>query len=375
MSDSRRFRVLVVAPGSRPAVVHDALTAVATIDRACVDELHVLTSADATDPCRAALLKSGAAAALVERCRRLGLAGDLIFDRRMIHALGGSAQPPTPSSIADDTLNALQRICADAMNDVTIVVSSEAGALGILAHAALELVGKPRDRFFVLDTGSTLRVDQRHRRPRERARSQPLLSEVPTILAERPLSPGKSYEELATARRLARRRLSEPGMLVLDGTRRAIAADDVELSLPRLPFFWLFCIATFAPRVFPLRLLKGNFNIDVDRRVVLASAHPQRSHLEGVVAHLRRVFVRLFPEASDEFPLVLNRACGMTPGLPSVVAKLNARLKRTLGVGAEPYLIVGGRGSEGYRLTLPPTRIKIEPPIRLGQTTRQRADG
>src|SRR6185503_19252026 len=43
MSQSRTFRVLVVAPGANPAVVYDALTAVATIDRRCVDEVHVLT--------------------------------------------------------------------------------------------------------------------------------------------------------------------------------------------------------------------------------------------------------------------------------------------------------------------------------------------
>src|ERR1700680_559293 len=59
MSQSRAFRVLVVAPGATPAVVYDALTAVATIDRRCVDEVHVLTSAETVDRLSAALLKPG----------------------------------------------------------------------------------------------------------------------------------------------------------------------------------------------------------------------------------------------------------------------------------------------------------------------------
>jgi hypothetical protein len=50
-------------------------------------------------------------------------------------------------------------------------------------------------------------------------------------------------------------------------------------------------------------------------------------------------------------------------------------LKRALGGGAEPYLIAGGRGAGGYRLTLPPAQIKLVPHMRLLQTARQRAGG
>src|ERR1700682_3711776 len=40
-AESPIFRVLVVAPGADPAVVFDAVTAVAASDCRCVDELHV----------------------------------------------------------------------------------------------------------------------------------------------------------------------------------------------------------------------------------------------------------------------------------------------------------------------------------------------
>jgi hypothetical protein len=184
--------------------------------------------------------------------------------------------------------------------------------------------------------------------------------------------PIQSYTELAAARRLARRRLSQPGILTLDGRRRAIRIDDVELPVPRLQFFWMFCLAALAPQPLPLRLLCGNFEIEADGRMTIASEHPQRMHLEMLARHIKGVFVALFPEASDQFPLVFKRACGPTPGLPSVIAKLNAHLKRALGVGAEPYLIAGGRGTVGYRLTLPPAQIKLVPHIRVAQTARQR---
>jgi hypothetical protein len=352
--------------------VHDAVTAVAANDHSCVDELHVFTSSDAADRLRAILLKSGTAAALADRCRRLGIAkADIIFNRRAIHDLGGSQ---TPKSNADDVLNTLRKLCGDPMNDVTVVVSSDVGVLGILAHSALQLVGKPTDRFFVLDGRPTDRHESRRRNPREPRVSRPALLEVPTILAERTVPPGQSYNELATSRRLARRRQSEPGTLLLNGSRRAIRIDDVELILPRLRFFWMFCLATVAPDSLPLRALSGHFNVNPDGGIAIVSDHPQRAHVEALVRHMRRVFVTLFPKAAGEFPFMLQRACGANPGLPSVISKLNADLKRALGVGAEPYLIAGGRGTTGYRLALAPAQIDLTPAIRATQVRRQRAD-
>lgn len=150
MADSRTIRVLVVAPGETPLVVHDALTAVAANDRNCFDEVHVLTSADVSKRLCAVLLKPGTASELAERCRRLGIAkADVLFGRRTIHTLGSG----TPSSIADDALNTLGKLCGDPMNHVTVVASSDAGALGVLAHSAFQMVAGPADRFFSWRSG------------------------------------------------------------------------------------------------------------------------------------------------------------------------------------------------------------------------------
>jgi hypothetical protein len=156
---------------------------------------------------------------------------------------------------------------------------------------------------------------------------------------------------------------------MLDGRRRVIRIDDVELPWPRLPFFWMFCLATLAPTALPLRLLCGNFDVEANGQITIAATHPERAQLADCARHLKHVFMTLCPEAAEEFPLIFKRACGPTPGLPSVMAKLNARLKQALGAGAEPYLIAGGRGAGGYRLTLPPAQIELVPPIRIPHTS------
>lgn len=374
MVESRTFRILVVAPGETATVVHDALTAAAANDADCFDELHVLTSADAADRLSAILLKPGTASALADRCRRVGIAkADILFGRRMIHALGRSG---TPDSIADEALNLLRSLCGNSMNEVTVVASSDAGVLGILAHSALQLVGRPTDRFFVLDARPMAREGAVRRRRHEGHEFRRALMEVGTILAERPTPSSQSYSELATSRRLARRRVTHPGILVLNGRQRVIGIDDVEVALPRLQFFWLFCLATLAPQALPLRVLSANVAVDADGRIAIAPKHPQRANLEALVRHLKRVFVTLFPEAAEEFAFVFKRACGSAPGLPAAIAKLNGQLKRVLGAGAEPYLVAGGRGAGGYRLTLPPAQITLLPQIRMAaHAARLRAGG
>src|SRR5262249_32901952 len=154
--------------------------------------------------------------------------------------------------------------------------------------------------------------------------------------------------------------LSEPGKLVLDGKHRTVRVDETEFTMPRLQFFWFFALASLAPGAFPLRALTGNFQMDHGRLIITAS-QAERASLEAIVTVVKGVFNPLFPDSADEFPQKFKNACGPSPGLPATVAKINARLKRALGIGAAPYLIVGGRSTEGYRLVLPPAHIQSKP--------------
>jgi hypothetical protein len=193
---------------------------------------------------------------------------------------------------------------------------------------------------------------------------------MPTVLAPQPVESVHTFQQLADARRLARQRLASPGTVVFIGRRRVVHIDDVEVTFPRLQFFWLFVLATLAPDSFPLKALTGGFHVDTRGRVSIVGTPVDRATLETLTATLERIFVTLFPGADDDFPRVLKHACGPSPGLPSIIAKINARLKQALGIGATPYLVTGGRGVEGYRLTLPAASITIEPRIALAQHTR-----
>jgi|SRR5687768_12796362 len=363
MSESRVFRVLVAAPGSSPAAVIDALAALVTQDHQPVDELHVLASYAMVEQLSAKLLSPGFTSALTGHYQRLGMGrSDILFGRRTIHGLGGPERTHNAMSQANDILETIQALCRDDRNEVTIVAALDAGSAGVLAYSALQLVGRPSDRFFMLEYVSRRRAQR------------PLLVELPMVLAERALSTGQRYQDLAASRQLARRRLTEPGVFRLNARRRAVLIDDLEVSLPRLQFFWMFCLATFAPRHIPFRILSGHFDVDTHGRIVVSPHHPQREEIEGTIAHLRRIFVTLFPETPDEFAMVLRRACGTAPGLPSTIAKLNAHLKRSLGIGAGPYLIAGGRGVPGYRLVVPPQRIKLEPMVAGPEVTPSRTE-
>lgn len=362
--------ILVVVAGADPGLVGTALTTFLAQDRGDVDELHVFVSVLAGDYFRTALLRSAdGIEPLTALFHKLAInRGDILFGNRTIHALGLPAEPSLPGPAADDALQVLRRLCSG-NNRVSIVALPDAGALAVVAHAALQLVGHAHDRFFYLEmdaaragrspvAGRGRRSGSGRRPPASRAM---LLSEVPTVLADRPLQPNDSFQQLATSRRLARQRLSEPGTLILDSKRRTVHIDDTEVKLPRLQFFWLFTLASIAPSAFPLRALSGNFQIDAHGRVVVAASHHERSSLEAITATARKIFITLFPESAEDFPEVFKRACGPSPGLPSSVAKINAQFKEVLGLGAKPYLIAGGRSMDGYRLTLPVTSIKTEP--------------
>ncbi|MCC7415690.1 MAG: hypothetical protein IT176_01005 [Acidobacteria bacterium] len=352
MAESRGPLILVVAPGSNPRTVTDALTAIVAREGRGVDEVHVLAAAGSGDRLRVRLLHPPSGRDVVAAaCVELGLTRtDITFSARTIHVLGKPNDATAIGAVADDLLATLRRLCTES-NELRIVASAAAGPVAVLASAALQLVGRPDDRFFFLQ-GQPFVGRNKHDR-------KPALLEIATVLAEQPPASYETYQAIASARRVARRRLIEPDDLVIDLPRRVMRVGETELLFPRLQFFWLFALATLAPCAFHLKRLTGSFHVDDRGAIVVAADAADHAALESLVAHTRFAFAALFPDSIEEFPLMFKRACGPSPGLPSIVAKINARIRRALGVGAEPYLI-SAHGGEGYRLLLAPTAIKIE---------------
>ena len=362
MAERQACHVLAVVAGSNVGVVGAALIAALARDPDSVDELHVITSGAAGGKLRASLLRAaGGTEPLTEWCRQLGIArGDVLFGSRTIHVLAESADA-SAGETADEMLDTLRALCTGS-NIVDVAASVDSGPLAVLAHAALGLVGRSSDQFYFIDTEleSSRMRGVRSTRARDLAPRPAILAPAPFVLSATPLAADVTFQELADSRRVARRRLADPGEMILDAQLRTVRVGTTHVVLPRLQFFWLFVFATLAPAAFPLRGLSGNFQVDAHGRIVLAATAPDRAALETVIGITRRLFTSLFPSATEDFPRMFKRACDVSPGLPSIVAKINARLKRELGLGATPYLIAGGRSAEGYRLTLAPVRIRTQ---------------
>lgn len=346
VTERQSTRVLVIAPGARRLAVRDAMLALSAVEESSVDELHIFLSAALPEDARSALLQPEWLAAVDEAKRRPG--SNAAFARRTIHTLGATEPSSSPWGLPNDVFETLRALCANDSTEVTVIASSDAGAVSVLAHSALQIVGRPRDRFFVLE------YDTKNRE------KTPLMVEVPLVLSESCAPTGQRYYDLALLRRRGRKHLAEPGTMTLDPVKRLLRIDDVEIALPRLQFFWLYCLASIAPQAVCLRTLTGHFSIGPNQTIVVDPSHPERAEIEQLVAKLQAIHAALFPKA-DDFAEMFKRACGPAPGLPSVVAKLNASLKRSLGIGARPYLIAGGRLTAGYRLTLPASRIALGP--------------
>jgi CRISPR-associated protein (TIGR02584 family) len=360
--------VLVVVAGSAAEVVGQTLSAIVDHDRSSVDELHVLASVRTGRRLREELLRSsGGAPPLADLCAHLGiLRSDILFASRTIHLLGQPDEPLRLGGMADDMLEAMRDLCTRD-NLLTVVVAPDARPLGLLAYAALALVGRPRDRLFFLEIDRTAAAPAARTRGGRRAAGQAggrgVLLNVPIVLAAEPIQSSDTFQTMADTRRRARLRLQEPGAMFLDGRRHVVRIDDVDIAMPSRQFFWLFVIATRAPATFPLKALSGNFHVDAHGHITITASSPERETLAAVVAGAKKLFTILFPGAAEEFARVLTQACGPSPGLPSIVAKINRRLKHVLGIGAVPYVIAGGRSAGGYRLTLPPEVIETDPRV------------
>jgi hypothetical protein len=130
------------------------------------------------------------------------------------------------------------------------------------------------------------------------------------------------------------------------------------VTLPAMQFFWMYCLASTTGERIPLAELTGAFASGRRQPVPMTQKLPD-GRVRVFPADLQRAFVQLFPMAADKFDAMYLRSCGPQPGLPSTISKINAALRRALGRGAAPYLIQGGRGAGGYRLTLPASGIQI----------------
>lgn len=360
MAQSCVSRILVIA-GSSPEGVRQAICAVGRAVAECdVDELHIIASSAQAHRLRAALLS----------CRNELLAplqtgnGEVLFGGRTIHAVGNSARQFDVPSAADDLMRVLRGLSQDSGTELIAVVSADAVAIGILLQTVLQLVGRPGDRIAAVEGGSRplAKSDRAGRKPNSAPRP---LVELPLMLAENTPPLDFPFSRIVANRTAARRHLQQPVPVIVHTRKRTLQIGETEIALPRLQFFWLSTIAGLSPTPFPLRQLAASLKFDDHGRYSLSAIDNERHHLISIMNHARAVLEFTCPESVDQFGDFMKRALlDPSPGLPPVIAKVNARIKKALGLGAAPYLIAGGRGGDGYRFTLPASRIRIDSPLR-----------
>ena len=351
MSESSHSHVFVLVGGERIASTLERALAQACREQRLPDEIHVISMPAHLERFRRHLLRDGLQTRFATLCARLGIRrDDILLNQRTLHGLevnrtGVLADP------AEGLYQLLRRVSLDGLNEVTVLVAGDAAALGVLAHAAMQVVARPLDRFFV-ETGNGGRPAAR------RTKTKGIeCAEVPLLLwdGEEPVA---HYMDAVAARRTERQRLEQPDAMRLDVRRRVVAIGGTEIRLPAMQFFWLYYLASSTGERFPLSEISTALS-SPRSSPPLFTQKLTGGRTRSFPADLQRAFARLFPQSGDKFDAMFQRSCGPHPGLPSTISKINAALRRALGRGAGPYLIKGGRGAGGYRVTLASSSIHV----------------
>lgn len=341
------LHILIVAPGAQASRTVERALALLGEERRPPHEIRIVGVPERLNDVQRTFLMPGGARRFAEICASNGFSRDeILFNGRTLHQV--DVVPGSMcSSTADQLLSLLRTFTASDAAFLTVVVAEDAGVAAHLLHACLQVVGRTTDRFL---------LDLAVRASRGAKNSQRRHQEIPLLLwpANEPVP--TTYADAVQRRRIERRRIVSPDVLSLDRRKRTVSVGETTLTLPSMQFFWLHYLASSAGERFPLGELSAHAVSKAQRPYVQKLTD---GRVRAFPADLQRAFAQMFPLAADKFDAMYQRACGVHPGLPSTISKINAALRRALGRGAGPYLIQGGRGTGGYRLTLPPSAIQI----------------
>lgn len=331
--------ILVVVPGCDPAGTLTRALRYLGEERRMPHEVRVVAVPERAAIVLRELLGDPGAARFAEACERAGFARDeIVFNQRTVHAVDADRDA---AGAAERLLDLLRKPSHADDCALTVVVAGDAGVAGYLLQACLHLVGRPSDRLLIDAADATL------------AGRSPV--DLPLLLWPAAERIPATFADAVAQRRNERRRIVRPDVLRLDRRRRVLTVGETTIVLPATQFFWLHYLASTPGERFPLAELSAGAN----GRPLPFTQRLSDGRVRTFPDDLQRAFVRMFPRAEDKFDGMYRSACGAPPGLPSTISKINGALRRALGRGAAPYLIAGGRGAGGYRLTLPPSSIDI----------------
>ena len=346
MADTRpQLHILLLAPGAHPSALIERTLLRMRGDARLPHEIHIVAARPLLADVTRELLAGGR---FGEMCRRHGLDRDeILFNARTLHPV------VTPSALdwshgADRLLGLFRTLTASIEAALTVVIADDAGVTGYLVQACLPIVARVEDRL-VLDV--SLRAGH------SRSAACGYL-ELPLLLLPPDEPVPATYAEAAVRRRTELRRLARPDVMRMDVRGRTVRVGETSIVLPAMQFFWLWYLASAPGERFPLPELASALS-GPRRQPVQVTQTLSDGRVRVLPSDLQRAYAEFFPMAPDKFEPMFLRACGPHPGLPSTISKINAALRRALGLGAGPYLIQGGRGAGGYRITLPAASVQI----------------
>lgn len=365
-------RILICAPGSSAETVTLALAWFHVERRLQFDEVHLVASSSDADLLRRRLLGSPRRPGMFERaCSRLHVSDAPYLSSRTIHGspnpLGGKAAQALVEATADGLWQLVHQLCSLERIEISIVTSAAAGIYGPLLQAVVPMTSSHAVRcYFAAErhvrhaSDSADHVDVHEAGSLLDASLLPTLVEVPVALwTSPPNDPTVGFSALARRVRTDLARLCSPDAVHIRVSTQEVVVADHRVRLSRALMFWYAALASLpGERLSPQEILSMLVR-DRDGRISIAATRSSGSKAAAWLVQLRRLHHVIY-RMDDSLPGALWRACGAHPLLPSLISKINARLKRELGAGAEPYLVSGARQG-GYRLTLDALRVRVDP--------------
>lgn len=349
-------RVLLAATGLSPQVVTETLYALAVTRQPAFipTEVHILTTAEGANHAELTLLHPHQSR-FQRFCGDYGLTGQIRFDTSQIHTIDDELGRPltdisTPeeNTFAANAITALVRsFTADTECALHVSIAGGRKTMGFYLGYALSLFGRPQDRLSHVLVSYPFESNQdfyyppaepevlftRENKPIHTSDAKITLAEIPFVrlrhgLPENLLEGGASFSEAVQS---AQQAMGEPA-LALDYANRTLDCSGKRVALaPQLFAFYAWLALRRKDAKAPVRYT------DADPREFLA----EYRKLVGELAHDYEAVAAMLAE-------------GMTKEFfDEKKSRINATLKRQLGIAAQPYLIQ----AEGKR---PVTRFGLK---------------
>lgn len=363
-------RILLAVSGLSPQILTETLYALAVVGGGFIPtEVHLLTTAEGGERARLTLL-SREPGWFHRLCREYGLSG-IRFDSQHIHVLtDGDGQPlsdiRTPEEnqrAADHITEHVRRLSADPQSALHISIAGGRKSMGFYLGYALSLFGRPQDRlshvlvpppfeshpefFYPSRDSRIIYAQDKSQRPLDTRQARIMLAPIPFVRLRHGLPQALLNGEVSFSAAVGavNRRLG-PLRLELDYAHKRIRAAGGLVGLPPvdLAFYgWLSrrVQATEPPLACP------------------SEGVAERAYAEALLAEYRAII----GELGDDDRVRRALATGMTKEyFLQRRSRINAKLRRSLGIDAEPYLIArdGRRPHSRYQLRLQAEQIAFQ---------------